>query len=62
MVLIKPFKGFLANKQIAHKLISPPYDVINSLEARKLAEGNPYSFLHVKKPEINLSLATDPYS
>ena len=62
MVTVKPFKGFLANVKIAHKLISPPYDVINTAEARKMAAGNPYSFLNVKKPEITLHEETDPYA
>ena len=42
--------------------MSPPYDVINSKEARILASGNPTSFLHVKKPEIDLPEDTDPYA
>ncbi|MFQ5722130.1 MAG: DUF1015 domain-containing protein, partial [Candidatus Aminicenantales bacterium] len=39
-----------------------PYDVLNSEEARRMAEGNPYSFLHVVKPEIDLPPGTDLYS
>lgn len=34
--------------------MSPPYDVLNSKEASKMAEGNKYSFLHVNKPEIDI--------
>ena len=56
MVSIRPFRGFLANKQLAQRIIAPPYDVIDSKEARKMAEGNPISFLHVNKPEIDLPL------
>ena len=62
MVTVKPFKGFLANKGVAQQLISPPYDVINTSEARKMAKGNPFSFLNVNKPEITLDEKTDPYS
>jgi uncharacterized protein (DUF1015 family) len=62
MVVIKPFKGYLANKAHASRLIAPPYDVINSKEARKMAFGNEYSFLHVNKPEIDLPADTDPYA
>jgi uncharacterized protein (DUF1015 family) len=62
MVVLKPFRGYLANKTIASKLIAPPYDVINTEEARKMAHNNPYSFLHVNKPEIDLPVDTDPYS
>ncbi len=61
MVKVKPFRGFLANKSLAAKIISPPYDVISSEEARVMAHGNPYSFLHVDKPEIDLDPALDPY-
>jgi uncharacterized protein (DUF1015 family) len=62
MVKVKPFKAFLANREIAHRLISPPYDVISSSEARALVKGNQFSFLHVKKPEIDLPEDTDHYS
>jgi len=40
MVKVKPFKAFLANKNLASKIISPAYDVINSAEARIMAKGN----------------------
>lgn len=62
MVKVRPFKAFLANKKIASKVICPPYDVISSEEARVLASGNQCSFLHVKKPEIDLPPETDYYS
>ena len=55
MAVVKPFKAVRPKKDLVGKIASPPYDVINSKEARKLAEGNPYSFLHVVKPEIDLS-------
>jgi len=62
MVKLRPFTGFLANKKLAPKIISPPYDVINTKEARLMAKGNEHSFLHVNKPEIDLPENTDPYS
>jgi len=62
MVTVKPFRGYLANVNLAQKLISPPYDVINTAEARRMALGNPLSFLNVNKPEITLPEGTDPYS
>ena len=62
MVLLRPFRGYLANKSLASKIISPPYDVINTAEARIMAKDNKYSFLHVNKPEIDLPEETDPYS
>ncbi|MFW5799837.1 MAG: DUF1015 domain-containing protein [Spirochaetota bacterium] len=54
MITIKPFRGLRPKKELAEKVASPPYDVINSEEARKLAEGDKYTFLHVVKPEIDL--------
>ncbi len=62
MVTIRPFKGYLANQDKCDKIISPAYDTLNSDEARVMAAGNPLSFLHVNKPEIDLPVETDPYS
>ena len=62
MSVIKPFKGFRPPKEIVEKLASRPYDVLNSEEARKEAEGNPYSLLHVTKAEIDLPAGTDEHS
>lgn len=62
MSIIKPFKGFRPPKEIVEKLASRPYDVLNSEEARKEAEGNPYSLLHVTKAEIDLPAGTDEHS
>ena len=61
MAQIRPFRGLRPRPDLAEKVASPPYDVISSEEARKMAEGNPYSFLHVNKPEIDLPPETDPY-
>lgn len=54
MVKVKAFKGFLCNKDIALKVLAHPYDVLNTKEARVLAEGKPMSFYHVNKPEMDL--------
>lgn len=62
MSVIKPFKGLRPPKEIVEKLASRPYDVLNSEEARKEAEGNPYSLLHVTKAEIDLPAGTDEHS
>jgi uncharacterized protein (DUF1015 family) len=62
MAIIKPFKGYRVKKEYAKRLASRPYDVISSKEAREEVKGNPYSFLHVIKPEIDLPEDTDPYS
>jgi uncharacterized protein (DUF1015 family) len=44
------------------KIISPPYDVLNTEEAKEMAGGNDMCFLHVNKPEIDLPAGTDLYS
>ena len=62
MVKVRPFKGFLPSKQLFKKIVAPEYDVISTDEARNMAYGNDYSFLHVNKPEIDLPRDTDPYS
>ena len=62
MVKISAFKGFVAERSIAQRLIAPPYDVLDSSEARIMAEGNEYSFLHCNKPEIDLPEDVDVYS
>ncbi len=62
MATLKAFKGLRPPKEIAAKLASRPYDVLNSDEARKEAEGNEYSLLHIIKPEIDLPEGTSLYS
>ncbi len=61
MSIIKPFKGIRPQKTYAQKVASPPYDVLNSNEAREMAADNPYSFLHVNKPEIDLPSDVNNY-
>ena len=61
MPYIKPFKGLRPAPNLAEKVASPPYDVLSSDEARKLAKDNPYSFLHISKPEIDLPIETNQY-
>ena len=62
MSQIKPFKAFRPRPEIAGQLASVPYDVINTAEARKLAEGNPVSFLHICRPEIEFPEGVDEHS
>lgn len=59
---VKPFAALRPRADVAHRVCELPYDVISTEEARTQAAGNPLSFLHVSKPEINLSADTDPYS
>ena len=62
MSILKPFKGIRPKVELAEKVASRPYDVLNSAEAKIEAEGNPYSFLHVNKPEIDLPESVDIHS
>lgn len=62
MALIKPFKALRPPKKLAERVAALPYDVMNVEEARQMAEGNSYSFLHVSRPEIDLPTDVDPYS
>lgn len=62
MSLIRPFAGLRPLPTQAAEVIAPPYDVLNSEEARQRAQGRPWSFLHISKPEIDLPPDTDPYS
>jgi uncharacterized protein (DUF1015 family) len=59
MSQLKPFKAFRPKPELAGQVASVPYDVINTEEARQLAAGNPYSFLHVGRPEIDLPEGVD---
>ncbi len=61
MANVRPFRGLRPKPEFAEKVASPPYDVINSAEARVLAEGKPLSFLHINKPEIDLDPDIDLY-
>lgn len=62
MTLIRPFRALRPAPGRAAEILAPPYDVLSSAEARLRAEGKPWSFLHVSKPEIDLDPAIDPYS
>lgn len=62
MITIKPFKGYRPVPDKVLQVASRPYDVLNTEEARAEAEGNPFSFLHVVKPEIDLPPDTNPYA
>lgn len=59
---IRTFQGLRPTPELAPKVASLPYDVVNTEEARKLAEGNPLSMLHVVRAEIDLPDGTDPHS
>jgi uncharacterized protein (DUF1015 family) len=59
MAIISPFKALRPKQELADKLASRPYDVLNSTEAKEEAKGNPFSFLHITKAEIDLPDGTD---
>jgi len=62
MTLVRPFPALRPATGRAPEVVAPPYDVLNTEEARALAAGRPYSFLHISKPEIDLPADTDPYA
>lgn len=61
MAIIKPFKGIRPPKNLVEQVASRPYDVLNSEEARKEAEGNEKSLYHIIKPEIDFPIGTDEH-
>jgi uncharacterized protein (DUF1015 family) len=62
MAVIKPFAALRPQPGLAARICELPYDVMSSEEARQVAAGNPLSFLHVSKPEIDLPPGTDVYA
>ncbi len=62
MAVIHPFNALRPPAEKAKQVSSVPYDVVNSEEAAAMAAGNPLSFLHVSRPEIDLPGGTDLYS
>ncbi len=62
MAIFKPFKALRPTEEYASKVAALPYDVMNSEEAKEMVKGNPYSFLHIDKAEIDLPDGTDLYS
>jgi len=62
MAIIKPFRALRPPREVAAKVAAFPYDVMNVEEAREMASGNPYSFLKISRPEIDLPSDIDPYS
>lgn len=61
MELLKPFIGLVPQAAHVADVVAPPYDVISSAQARVLAADNPYSFLHISKPEIDCDPAINPH-
>jgi uncharacterized protein (DUF1015 family) len=59
---IRSFQGLRPSSESVNKVVSLPYDVVSTEEARELAGGDPLSFLHVVRAEIDFPQGTDPYS
>lgn len=62
MAAIRPFRALRPVPEVAARVSSVPYDVVSTEEARAQADGNPLSFLHVTRPEIDLPPDTDPHA
>jgi uncharacterized protein (DUF1015 family) len=62
MAALVPFRALRPVPAAAERVAAVPYDVVNTAEARELALGNPLSFLHVSRPEIDLPPGTDPHT
>lgn len=60
--LARPFAALRPRRETAQAVIAPPYDVVDTDEARSLATGQPESFLHISRPEIDLPQDTDPHA
>lgn len=59
---IRPWRAWRPRPDRAVQVAAVPYDVVDTVEARALAAGNPYSYLHVTRPEIDLPDGADPHS
>lgn len=62
MAIVKPFRGVRPPRDLADKVASRPYDVLNSDEARAEADGNPMSLYHIIKPEIDFAPGQDEHA
>lgn len=62
MAVLRPFKAVRPREDMAARVAALPYDVMTSAQAREMVKGNPYSFLHVDRAEIDLDPSVDIYS
>jgi|GEM_PF-2021 glutamate dehydrogenase (NADP+) len=62
MAIVRPFKALRPRKDLVDRVACLPYDVMDRKEAKEMAKGNPYSFLHIIRSEIDFPSSTDPYS
>ena len=61
MAKVRPFKAVRPRPEYAAKVAALPYDVMSSEEAAVMVQGNPYSFLHIDRAEIDMPAGTSPY-
>jgi uncharacterized protein (DUF1015 family) len=61
MATVRPFRALRPSAAAAVRVAAPPYDVVNTAEARALAAGNPDSYLRISRPEIDLPEGTDEH-
>ena len=59
MAIVRAFNGIRPVEELAAKIAALPYDVMSSEEAREMVQGDPYSFLHVDRAEIDLDPSVD---
>jgi uncharacterized protein (DUF1015 family) len=62
MASVKPFAALRPRPELAPQICELPYDVMSEEEARRLADANPLSFLHVSRAEVDLPRGTDPHA
>ena len=62
MAKVKPFRGIRPPRELVTEVASRPYDVLNSEEARREADGNPKSLYHIIKPEIDFAPGADEHA
>lgn len=61
VAVIRPFRALRPRPDLAARVASPPYDVVDVTAARAMATGNELSFLHISRPEIDLPPGLNPY-
>jgi len=61
VAVVRPFKGVTPKQELAEKVACLPYDVMNRKEAKEMAAGNPFSYLHVVRSEIDLPDSVGDY-
>ena len=60
--ILQPFAALRPVPEYAQIVAAPPYDVLSTAEARELVKDNPWRFLHISRPEVDLPQGIDPFS